>query len=328
MMKRVRDNQFDNITAILIFCVVLGHVISNFGRTGSAAVIYDIIFSFHMPAFLFVSGYFAKYNPKKIFASLFPLYVIFQILQYLERGILRFFETGNLKMGGFDLFTPQWTLWYLLALMAFQLLLPVFDTDDRKKQGGFLLLALVLGILVGFTPDTDNFLAMSRVFVFLPFYLWGYYEKKNQMIRSLRKGKRAGVIRGISAVIGVALVTGFCLFETRIVSKNFYGTEPFADAGMFAGRLFAWITAVLWILILVIWVPDRKLGYLGTIGSNTLPIYLFHSLVILILAATPLEEAVNGRLLPMVCLAAVMTLVLSWGKLETLLRKIRIPYRN
>lgn len=100
MMKRVRDNQFDNIKAILIFCVVLGHVISNFGRTGSAAVTYDIIFSFHMPAFLFVSGYFAKYNPKKIFASLFPLYVIFQILQYLERGILRFFETGNLKMGG------------------------------------------------------------------------------------------------------------------------------------------------------------------------------------------------------------------------------------
>ena len=29
-------------------------------------VIYKIIFSFHMPAFIFVSGYFAKVEPKKI----------------------------------------------------------------------------------------------------------------------------------------------------------------------------------------------------------------------------------------------------------------------
>ncbi len=327
-MKKVRDNQFDNIKAILIFCVLLGHVISNFGRTGSAAVVYDIIFSFHMPAFLFVSGYFAKYNPKKVFASLCPLYVIFQVLQYLEQGILEFFETGDLKMGRFDLFTPQWTLWYLLALMAFQLLLPVFDTDNKKKQGGFLLLALALGMMVGFAPDTDNFLAMSRVFVFLPFYLWGYYEKKNQMLRTLRNSGHPFCIRGVAAAVGVALVLLFCLFQSRIVSKNFYGTEPFDNAGMFVGRVFFWMTAALWILILVIWVPDRKLGYLGTIGRNTLPVYLFHSLVILALAATPLKGVMEEKLFLMICLSAVLTVILAWNRLEMLLRNIRIPCKS
>ena len=42
-------------------------------------------------------------------------------------------------MGGFDFFIPQWTLWYLVALMMFQLLLPLFETDNKKKQAGFLI---------------------------------------------------------------------------------------------------------------------------------------------------------------------------------------------
>ena len=228
-------------------------------------------------------------------------------------------------MGGFDFFTPQWTLWYLVALMAFQLLLPVFETDDRKKQRAFLLLAVVLGLLVGFTPDTDNFLAMSRVFVFLPFYLWGYYESKNQILRKFRRSKYFGGFKAAAAAAAVALIVGFCLFDSRIVAKNFYGTEPFVDGGMIIGRAFAWATAVLWILILIIWVPERKMGYLGTLGSRTLPIYLFHSLVILILVRTPLGDMMNGNLLMLLILSAVLTIVLSWGKLETFLRRIRIP---
>lgn len=327
-MEKERDYQYDNMKAILIFCVVLGHVISNFGRTPGADILYNIIFSFHMPAFLFVSGYFSKYNPKRAFASLFPLYALFQIIQYLERGILASVGTGQIKMGGFDFFTPQWTLWYLVALMAFQLLLPVFDTDDRKKQGAFLLLALVLGLLVGFTPDTDNFLAMSRVFVFLPFYLWGYYEHKNQILRRLRRWKYFGIARAGAVITAAVLIIGFCLFDNRIVAKNFYGTEQFLDVGMIIGRVFAWATSILGILILIIWVPERKLGYLGTIGSRTLPVYLFHSLVILILERTPLGDLMNGNLIWLLILSAALTFLLSWGRLETLLRKIQISQRN
>ena len=327
-MEKEREYQFDNIKAILIFCVVLGHVISNFGMTDGADRVYKIIFSFHMPAFLFVSGYFAQYHPKKVFSNLFLLYAIFQVVQYLERGILASLDAGNLKMGGFDFFTPQWTLWYLLALMAYQLLLPLFDTEDRKKQGMFLLLALALGIAVGFAPDTKNFLAISRIFVFLPFFLWGYYEKKNRFFETLRGKNCFPAVRGAAAVIGTLLVIGFCLFENQIVAKNFYGTKPFADGGMLAGRLFGWATAALWILILMVWVPKKKLGYLGTIGGRTLPIYLFHSLAILLLGKTALKSLMNGNLFLLVALSAALTFLLSWGKLETLLRKIRIPYQK
>lgn len=107
MMEKQRDDQMDNIRAILIFCVVTGHVISNFGETTGTDAVYKIIFSFHMPAFLFVSGYFARYNPKKLFASLFPLYVIFQIAQYLERWLILGITDGNWEMGGLIFSSPS-----------------------------------------------------------------------------------------------------------------------------------------------------------------------------------------------------------------------------
>ena len=72
MMKSNVTIRMDNIRAILIFCVVTGHVISNFGETTGTDAVYKIIFSFHMPAFLFVSGYFARYNPKKLVCQPVP----------------------------------------------------------------------------------------------------------------------------------------------------------------------------------------------------------------------------------------------------------------
>ena len=57
-------------------------MISTFADTPEVDVIYKIIFSFHMPAFIFVSGYFAKVEPKKILSRIFPLYIVFQSGQY------------------------------------------------------------------------------------------------------------------------------------------------------------------------------------------------------------------------------------------------------
>ncbi len=53
---KMRDFHFDNIKAVLIFLVVLGHVFRNLGANGDEYLVYKIIYSFHMPALLFISG--------------------------------------------------------------------------------------------------------------------------------------------------------------------------------------------------------------------------------------------------------------------------------
>ena len=78
-----RDYFFDNARAILIFLVVLGHLLQPYTSEDKfLQALYLLIYSFHMPTFLFISGYFAKNLDKpnyleKIAKKLLLPYVIF-----------------------------------------------------------------------------------------------------------------------------------------------------------------------------------------------------------------------------------------------------------
>ena len=56
-----RDYFFDNARAFLIFLVVFGHLLQPYTSEDKfLSALYLLIYSFHMPTFLFISGYFAK----------------------------------------------------------------------------------------------------------------------------------------------------------------------------------------------------------------------------------------------------------------------------
>ena len=119
---------------MLIFLVVFGHMISTFADTPEVDVIYKIIFSFHMPAFIFVSGYFAKVEPKKILSRIFPLYIVFQLLRFLLDFILDSIMWGHPVKIDMQFFTPRWTLWYLMAMIIYHLLLYQLSTLTSARD--------------------------------------------------------------------------------------------------------------------------------------------------------------------------------------------------
>ena len=98
----------DNIKLFLIFCVVFGHML----ELVDTGVWYKIIYSFHMPAFIFVSGYFAQFNRKKIIGVLVYPYILFQCLYLLFDAVL---IKQNLALLKIQFTTPYWLLWYLVA---------------------------------------------------------------------------------------------------------------------------------------------------------------------------------------------------------------------
>ena len=67
-MSEERIYYWDNLKCLLIFLVVVGHflipVYHDSGR--SIEAVYFFIYLFHMPAFIFVSGFFAKSYLKKM----------------------------------------------------------------------------------------------------------------------------------------------------------------------------------------------------------------------------------------------------------------------
>ena len=61
-MYQKRIAKWDNLKLLLIFCVVVGHTIYTFHNTSLLArSLYLFLYSFHMPAFLFVAGLFSKH---------------------------------------------------------------------------------------------------------------------------------------------------------------------------------------------------------------------------------------------------------------------------
>ena len=61
-LNRKRDYYIDNIKAVFIFLVVLGHLLDYLGEAGLSFAINlrSFIYFFHMPGFIFLSGYLAK----------------------------------------------------------------------------------------------------------------------------------------------------------------------------------------------------------------------------------------------------------------------------
>lgn len=385
-MEKTRNYHMDNMKALLIFLVILGHMITRFGDSRAADILYNIIFSFHMPAFLFISGYFAKYNPKKLLANLLPLYLIFQVLQYIETYVIRELTGIPMMAEKFDLFTPEWTLWYLVVLMIYQLVIPVFDTESYWRQIGFLILAMFLGLAIGMTPDTNNFLAISRAFVFLPFFLAGFYAAKDGLLKgdcpsklrkkpkdSVSKEHRSGssfsgmdlgemgatpcnppctlplsagnstrqeppekekakpirlsilIPKLLFLAAGVLIIAVFARYDMLIDSANFKGTESYEDVGSIFIRLLVWLVAFLWILILLLWVPKRNLGFFSRIGRHTLAVYLLHGPILLLLDAIGLERLFRGNLAAMIVLSFFLSWALAREKFDRLLHGIRIP---
>src|SRR5699024_11233596 len=65
-----------NLKGILIFLVVFGHFLEIYKK--ECYELFVFIYAFHMPVFIFISGYFAKRMNKSKIINLILLYLIYQ----------------------------------------------------------------------------------------------------------------------------------------------------------------------------------------------------------------------------------------------------------
>ena len=94
-----REYLFDNYKVLLILLVVIGHFIEP--SNDQNPFLYELkwgIVAFHMPAFIFISGYFSKRIPslKKMLCGLVIPYFVYEILYHLytgQRDRLLFYKT-------------------------------------------------------------------------------------------------------------------------------------------------------------------------------------------------------------------------------------------
>lgn len=268
-----RNAYLDNAKVFLIFLVVFGHMIQPFASADDKInTLYIWIYTFHMPAFIFLSGFFAKGSGdinyiKKLANQLLVPYLVFQALY---TGF--YFLIG--KEGWNGVFYPQWSLWFLLSLFSWHLLLIVYKKFNPVVG---ITLSLFIGVAVGYFNEIGHSFSLSRTFVFFPFFLLGYWITENQL--SFVK-KRSFKIFSAMMLIGMALA----IYTLPTIQTGWLlASKSYADLGMreFGGimRLIIYFIAMIMSVSVLAWIPERK-NWLTVIGGKTLYVYLLHGFFI------------------------------------------------
>lgn len=159
-----RDYLFDNLKSLLIFLVVFGHCIEKYIYDSNILkVLYFFIYTFHMPLFIFISGYFSK-NIKKCSKNALNNLLIPYILFSITWSIFIYTLEGKFT---FSLVTPSWTLWYLLSLFYWRISLKYL-----VKIKYIIPISVLVSLYIGTIGIREY--SFSRTFAFLPFFLLGY----------------------------------------------------------------------------------------------------------------------------------------------------------
>ena len=299
-----RSYYFDNGKFLLIFFVVLGHLITTYRDNQTFNALYNTIYTFHMPAFILISGYFAKsiftkdYFQKLAKKLLLP-YAIFQIIYTIMYYFLLDQDTFVI-----DLFNPQWSLWFLLSLFSMYVMLPLFT---KMKKGLSLIMAVAIALIIGYVDFIGDYLSLSRTLVFFPYFLLGFYLKKEHFIKISSK---RNVIPAIVIMIGTF---AFFYLNPSFDHQWLFGSASYAKmesvmSMAFLQRIFVYMVGLLMMFSLLVLIPKRQYWF-TEMGKYTLYVYLLHGFVIKTFRASPLEQWIRDYQLVWLLVPATLILV-------------------
>ena len=288
-----RFERWDNLKFVLIFLVVLGHICDPFtASSGAMRCVFLFIYTVHMPLFLFVSGLFSKKNVNegrfyKIFSYL-VLYVLIKILLSVTGAVVN----GEMN---FSLFYESGVPWYVLALFAYSLVAIALKNFSYKY---ILAGAVIFACFVGYDNSVADFLALSRLIVFFPFFFLGYCMD----IIKLEKFFSNRVVKLISWIILAGwIVLLICkldeLYWIRpvLTGKNPYSAlEKYNLYGGLIRLIYYFIVCVLGAAFIAV-IPKRTMiKCVPKIGQRTLQIYALHHVFIsLIFGLTGCQIYIN-----------------------------------
>ena len=329
-MSRERIDIWDNAKAILIILVVCGHFAIEFcDNLSSCRTAFFFIYSFHMPAFLFISGLLGKKGVDKLNKNkLIPLLYLAFILNFM-----RFMSTyiTNREMN-FSLLGFKNISWYLVLLVLFTLTAHVLKGFPPIYV---LCMAMLIGAAAGYDKNLGSFLSLNRYFTYFPFFYMGYIIDEKD-IRSLteKKWMRAAALLLIVGylILCIRRIDDIYVLRPLFSGLNSYNKlqpplEPFWGG---AYSLIYYPLVMVIILAFIGIVPVRHIGALSVVGKRTVSVYFWHlPLLQLVFDFTPLKDMLNAAgeraIGYMILLAIILAGILCLPPFTTIVNKILRP---
>lgn len=264
-----RLHYMDNIKCLLIFLVVLTHFLLERTNPNINAFV-NIVYCFHMPIFVFISGFFSKSDNSTSSQKLLRLLILY----ILANGF--FCIIMGLIYGQLNLVTPFYMTWYILALIVWRLIIKHIGNIK-----GILFISIILAIVCGFYQDVTNKLAISRIICFFPFFLMGY-KLSQEKIKKLRQIPTLyKILITLFSLLTVAMLSLTLLLQANI-NLDALTMAPYTNNSDAIIRILIMVFAVIMLLLHLLLSTNKKIPIITTFGKNSLTIYIFHRIFALI----------------------------------------------
>ncbi len=327
--RATRDPFFDNAKFLLIVLVVIGHNwFPLIAHSRGIKAAYLVVYSFHMPAFILLSGYFSRsfegrpQQVRKLVKTVLVPYFVFQTvyLYVVARTDRTHFS--------FDLTTPSYLCWFLLALFVWRLSTPLW----RALRHPVAVAALV-SLCAGLMNVTWDF-ALCRVLQFLPWFVLGLVLRPEHFARLRARPTRIAA----AGVLPLALMAAYVV-APRVDADWLdmeYGAGHFGtgDPGYVLVRLLLFAVSALLAACALALVPRRRFWFTA-LGALTMYPYLLHGLVVKVAERLGVHTAVaSGGPVAAVALtlgAVALALALSSAPVRACVRwavEPRLPLRG
>lgn len=325
MKSESRIYLLDNFKLLLIYLVVFGHLLELFIGFSDIKIIYLIIYSFHMPAFVFISGYLYKAKKTSI-QKIFVKYIVFQLI-YILFAIIVLKENFAFKE---IIFKPYWIMWYLFSLGVWNIIMKILKPSSKKSYLIILAISLIISLLIGFVDKIGYDFSLSRIIVFFPYFVLGtfirnYYDIEK--IKSNSKGKvknckdyKSNIYSVIPFILCTISVIAIIFSSKGISSSSFYGSLPYNLSGTnIIFRLCSYIIGISFICFFIRIIPNKEYKF-TIIGQKTESIYLLHGFMILVIKMYInkyfVSEQCCGVVLIILSMLTAVIIVYSIGTLQ------------
>ncbi|GAA2570601.1 acyltransferase family protein [Streptomyces fimbriatus] len=266
-----RDAFFDNAKYLLIVLVAVAHAWELVESSRATKALYILVYTFHMPAFIIISGYLSRSfaaRPRQIrrlISGIVVPYVVFETAYSLFRRYVAD-EPGF----AISLLDPFLLTWFLAALFIWRLTTPLWLQLRHP-----LAVALAVAVPASVTPGVGEDLNLQRVLQFLPFFVLGLCLKPEHFRLLHRRAIR---------MLAIPLFAGALAFAywaaTRMRNEWFFRRssaqeigEPWWTGVVMTFALFG--CSLLLTAAFLAWVPRRRTWF-TVLGAGTICGYLLH----------------------------------------------------
>jgi len=297
--QAIESERIDISKFILILLVAIGHFIEPYYKVGNttATIIIHLIYSFHIPAFICISGYTSsdymdnKKRRRKLIGSLLVPYLILQPLFciWYSYAVKRNTMDDDIEDEIEDehaMLTPNWSLynqqpwtytypfahlWYLVSLFTMRIWRP-FALEFRYT----IVVHVLFGCAIGYSTYIGRYLSLHRTVVLMPYFLLGCVMKEKQCFFSYAKS----IQMRFGLVFASVLLLGTAIFATQhgLPVEIWFQADPYSTVYkeyrifgcIFQLACYAW-TSVAMVVFFALIPPPSVCGvqYYDTVDTET-----------------------------------------------------------